>query len=50
MLEAVKTVTGKTYREIVSEEYRVNSEAFATAQKIEKYISKPNTRTYQYKN
>ena len=32
MLEAVKAVTGKNYREIVSEEYRVNSEAFATAQ------------------
>ena len=31
MLEAVKAVTGKNYREIVSEELRVKSEAFATA-------------------
>ena len=31
MLEAVKTVTGKTYREIVSEELRVKSEKFAAA-------------------
>ena len=31
MLEAVKAVTGKTYREMVSEEFRVNSEAFAAA-------------------
>ena len=32
MLEAVKTVTGKTYQEIVSEERRVKSEKFAAAQ------------------
>ena len=31
MLEAVKTVTGKNYREIVSEELRVKSEEFAAA-------------------
>ena len=31
MLEAVKAVTGKNYREIVSEEFRVNSDEYAAA-------------------